>query len=107
MQRKKRTPSRSAGRIHGGGIRDDRYLLDEFTTQDLRRWKHNSNLLNEYRVRQFYELESQFGPVLGQAWVDWQDGAKKAAIVADLQDRFSEADIPAEGPRATWLPEGF
>jgi hypothetical protein len=66
VPRKKRTPSRSAGRIHGGGIRDDRYLLDEFTTQDLRRWKHNSNLLNEYRVRQFYELESQFGPALGQ-----------------------------------------
>lgn len=58
MPRKKRTQSRSARRIHGGGIRDDRYLLDEFTTQDLRRWKRNSNLLNEYRVRQFYELES-------------------------------------------------
>ncbi|MCB0638355.1 MAG: ParB N-terminal domain-containing protein, partial [Lewinella sp.] len=37
------------------------------------------------------QLKSQFGPVLGQAWVDWQDGAKKATIVEDLQDRFSEA----------------
>jgi ParB family chromosome partitioning protein len=53
------------------------------------------------------QLKSQFGPVLGQAWVDWQDGAKKATIVEDLQDRFSEAGIPAEDPRATWLPEGF
>jgi hypothetical protein len=59
VPRKKRTQSRSARRIHGGGIRDDRYLLDEFTTQDLRRWKRNSNLLNEeYLVRQFYELEN-------------------------------------------------
>ena len=58
MSRKKRTRSWSAGRVHGGGIRDDRNLLDEFTTQDLRRWKRNSNLLNEYRIRQFYELES-------------------------------------------------
>ena len=33
-------------------------MLDEFSSQDLRRWKRNSNLLNEYRVRQFYELES-------------------------------------------------
>jgi ParB family chromosome partitioning protein len=53
------------------------------------------------------QLKSQFGPVLGQAWVDWQDDAKKAAIVEDLQDRFSEADIAAQDPRATWLPEGF
>jgi ParB family transcriptional regulator, chromosome partitioning protein len=53
------------------------------------------------------QLKSQFEPVLGKAWVDWQDGAKKAAIVEDLQDRFGEAEIAAEDPRATWLPDGF
>lgn len=53
------------------------------------------------------QLKSQFEPLLGKAWVDWQDGAKKAAIVEDLVDRFGEEDIAAEAPRATWLPDGF
>ncbi len=38
--------------------RNDPYLLDEFSHQDLRTWKRSSELLNEYRVKQFYELES-------------------------------------------------
>jgi hypothetical protein len=37
---------------------NDPLLLDEFSQQDLRSWQRNSELLNEYRVRQFYELES-------------------------------------------------
>jgi hypothetical protein len=38
--------------------RNDPYLLDEFSHQDLNTWKRNSALLQEYRIKQFYELES-------------------------------------------------
>ncbi len=57
MPRKKRARPKFSRRQISGGVRDDRFLLDQFSTQDLRRWKRNSNLLNRYRVRQFYELE--------------------------------------------------
>ncbi len=53
------------------------------------------------------QLKSQFGPVLGQAWLDWQDGNKKAAIVESLEERFTEKDIPTDDSRLSWLPEGF
>jgi len=38
--------------------RNDPYLLDEFSHQDLGTWKRSSALLQEYRIKQFYELES-------------------------------------------------
>lgn len=38
--------------------RNDPYLLDEFSHQDLSTWKRNSALLQEYRIKQFYELQS-------------------------------------------------
>jgi len=38
--------------------KNDPYLLDEFSHQDLSAWKRKSALLNQYRVKQFYELES-------------------------------------------------
>jgi len=36
----------------------DAFLLDEFSHRDLRTWKRESTLLNQYRFKQFYELES-------------------------------------------------
>ena len=38
--------------------KNDPFLLDEFSHQDLSVWKRKSALLNQYRVKQFYELES-------------------------------------------------
>jgi len=38
--------------------KNDPYLLDEFSHQDLGTWKRKSLLLSQYRVKQFYELES-------------------------------------------------
>lgn len=37
---------------------NDPHLLDEFSHQDLGAWKRKSLLLTQYRVKQFYELES-------------------------------------------------
>ena len=53
------------------------------------------------------QLKAQFGSVLGQSWLDWHDNAKKAVIVAGPEERFSKADLPADDPRKTWLPNGF
>ena len=56
MPRKKRgLPAR---RIASATPKNDSLLLDEFSHQDLIKWQRNSALLHEYRVRQFYELES-------------------------------------------------
>lgn len=53
---RKRRPSPPSRRT--ATPKNDPYLLDEFSHQDLGTWKRNSALLNQYRVKQFYELES-------------------------------------------------
>lgn len=55
MPRKRGAPRRRPRPATPG---NDPYLLDEFSRQDLSTWKRNSALLQEYRVKQFYELES-------------------------------------------------
>jgi RES domain-containing protein len=52
-RKKSRTPPRRPATP-----KNDPYLLDEFSHQDLGAWKRNSALLHQYRVKQFYELES-------------------------------------------------
>ncbi len=101
MTRKQRPRPRPGKRIRSGGIRDDSYLLDEFTTQYLRRWKRNSNLLNEYRVRQFFELES-LRELSREALVDALKQAPYEHLSVDgwariVSFRYSEQPLSAQG----------
>lgn len=43
----------------GSTFNSDLLILDRFSRSDLRTWAKKGDLLNEFRVRQFYELESQ------------------------------------------------
>lgn len=38
--------------------RNESYLLDRFSEKDLRQWKRQAELLREYRVKEYYYLES-------------------------------------------------
>ncbi len=101
MPRKKRAKPRPSKRTRTAGVRDDRYLLDEFTTQDLRRWKRNSSLLNEYRIRQFYELES-LRELGREALVDALKHAPYEHLSVDgwvriVSFRYSEQPLSAQG----------
>lgn len=53
-RRKRNLPQNKSSGI----IKDDPLLLDEFSGQDLRTWQRNTELLRQYRIKQFYELES-------------------------------------------------
>ena len=52
-------------------------------------------------------LFEQFGPLLGQKWLDLHASSTKGAVVASLDAWFREQPVCSEDPRATWIPEQF
>lgn len=52
-------------------------------------------------------LFEQFGPLMGQQWLDWHASSTKGTVVASLDAWFREAAESLEDPRATWIPEQF
>jgi len=52
------------------------------------------------------QLLATFGPVLGEFWVESQQGKRKGEVIESLKQAFGE-DYPADDPRATWIPPVF
>lgn len=52
------------------------------------------------------QLLVTFGPVLGEFWVESQQGKRKGEVIASLKQAFAE-EYPANDPRATWIPPVF
>ena len=52
-------------------------------------------------------LFAQFGPLLGQQWLDWHASSTKGAVVASLEEWFRDQPASPEDPRATWVPAQF
>ena len=52
------------------------------------------------------QLLATFGPVLGEFWVESQQGKRKGEVIESLKQAFRE-DYPADDPRATWIPPVF
>ncbi len=53
------------------------------------------------------QMFEQFGPVLGQEWLDWSEDMKKGAIVEGLEERFNQKPESKDDVRSTWIPEQF
>ena len=52
------------------------------------------------------QLLATFGPVLGDFWVESQQGKRKGEVIESLKQAFGE-DYPVDDPRATWIPPVF
>jgi len=80
-------------------------LVDQLAVDFAAYWRPTKD--NYFSRIKIDQMKGQFGPVLGEGWLDWHDDAKKGALVESLQEKFTEADIPKDDARRTWLPEGF
>jgi ParB family chromosome partitioning protein len=52
------------------------------------------------------QLLATFGPVLGELWVESQQGKRKGEVIESLKQAFGE-DYPADDPGETWIPPVF
>ncbi len=90
--------------LRGGGAEHDT-LIAQLEVDFAAYWRPTSD--NYFGRLKIGQLTAQFGPLLGQAWLDWHSDAKKAVLVQSLHEHFNAPGIPAADARQTWLPPGF
>ena len=84
---------------------EQEYLIEQLSVEFASYWRPTKE--NYFERLTIDQLKSQFGPVLGESWLDGVEGAKKGAIVESLAAQFGDTDIPTDDVRLRWLPEGF